>query len=60
VLRLLVRGMTTAQIGERLVVSPKTVANHIAHIYMKIGVNTRAGASLFAMRHGLVDDGAER
>jgi DNA-binding CsgD family transcriptional regulator len=60
VLRLLVLGMTTAQIGERLVVAPKTVANHIAHIYMKTGVNSRAGASLFAMRHGLVDDGAER
>jgi DNA-binding CsgD family transcriptional regulator len=60
VLRLLVLGLTTAQIGERLVVSPKTVANHIAHIYMKTGVNSRAGASLFAMRHGLVDDGAER
>jgi HD-GYP domain-containing protein (c-di-GMP phosphodiesterase class II) len=60
VLRLLVRGMTTAQIGERLVVAPKTVANHIAHIYEKTGVNSRAGASLFAMRHGLVDDGAER
>jgi HD-GYP domain-containing protein (c-di-GMP phosphodiesterase class II) len=59
VLRLLVRGLTTAQIGERLVVAPKTVANHIAHIYMKTGVNSRAGASLFAMRHGLVDD-AER
>ncbi len=56
VLRLLVRGCTTAQIGERLVVSPKTAANHIAHIYEKAGVNSRAAASLFAMRHGLVDD----
>ena len=59
VLRLLVRGMTNGQIGERLVVAPKTVANHVAHIYEKIGCNSRAAASLFAMRHGLVDD-AER
>ena len=60
VLRLLVRGLTTAQIGERLVISPKTVANHVANIYLKTGVNSRAGASLFAMRHGLVGDDAER
>ena len=59
VLRLLVRGRTNAQIAERLVLSPKTVANHIAHIYLKAGVNSRAAASLFAMRHGLIDD-AER
>ncbi|HTN25704.1 MAG TPA: HD domain-containing phosphohydrolase [Solirubrobacteraceae bacterium] len=60
VLRLLVNGLTTAQIGERLVISPKTVANHIASIYLRTGVNSRAGASLFAMRHGLVGDAAER
>jgi HD-GYP domain-containing protein (c-di-GMP phosphodiesterase class II) len=60
VLRLVVRGHTNAQIAERLVVAPKTVANHVAHIYLKIGVSSRAGASLFAMRHGLIDDDAER
>lgn len=59
VLRLLVRGHTNAQIAERLVLSPKTVANHIAHIYLKADVNSRASASLFAMRHGLIDDDAK-
>jgi len=56
VLRLLVRGLSNSEIGERLVVSRKTAANHVANIYMKTGQTSRAGASLFAMRHGLVDD----
>ena len=40
----------------RLVISPKTARNHIEHIYAKIGVSNRAGASLFAMQHGLLPD----
>ena len=35
-------------------ISPKTVGNHVEHVYTKIGVSNRAAASLFAMRHGLV------
>ena len=54
VLRLLARGLTSRGIGERLEISPKTARNHIEHIYSKAGVSTRAGASLFAVRHGLV------
>ena len=56
VLRLLARGLTSRAIGERLKISPKTARNHIEHIYSKAGVSTRAGASLFAVRHGLVVD----
>ena len=33
--------------------SPKTVSNHVEHIYHKIDVTSRAGATLFATRHGL-------
>jgi DNA-binding NarL/FixJ family response regulator len=55
VLSLLVRGSSNKQIAQRLLVSPRTIGNHIAHIYMKIGCSTRAQASLFAMRHGLLD-----
>ena len=40
----------------RLVISPKTVGNHIEHIYAKIGASTRAAASLFAMQHGLLPE----
>jgi DNA-binding CsgD family transcriptional regulator len=35
-------------------ISEKTVGNHVEHIYTKIGSSTRAEASLYAMRHGLL------
>jgi DNA-binding CsgD family transcriptional regulator len=38
------------------VISPKTAGNHVEHIYAKIGASSRAAASLFAMRHGLLRD----
>jgi HD-GYP domain-containing protein (c-di-GMP phosphodiesterase class II) len=56
VLRLLARGLTNKAIAERLVITPKTVANHIEHIYLKIGASNRARASLFAMQHGLLPE----
>jgi DNA-binding CsgD family transcriptional regulator len=37
-----------------LTIAPKTVDSHIQHIYNKIGVNTRAGATLFAMENNLL------
>ena len=49
-------GSRTRQIAEQLVISPKTVANHVEHIYAKIGASTRARASLFAMQHGLLPE----
>jgi HD-GYP domain-containing protein (c-di-GMP phosphodiesterase class II) len=55
VLRLLARGSTLKQIAARLVISPKTADSHAQHIYAKIGVTTRAGATLFAMEHGLLE-----
>jgi DNA-binding CsgD family transcriptional regulator len=58
VLRLAVRGLSNRQMAEVLVVSPKTVGHHVEHIYEKLGVATRVGATLFALRHGLVDDPA--
>jgi HD-GYP domain-containing protein (c-di-GMP phosphodiesterase class II) len=56
VLRLLARGFPNKEIAERLVISPKTVASHIEHIYAKIDASTRATASLFAMQHGLLPE----
>jgi DNA-binding CsgD family transcriptional regulator len=56
VLRLLARGLSNKEIGSRLVISPKTVANHVEHIYAKIDASTRATASLFAMQHGLLPE----
>ncbi len=56
VLRLLARGLSNKEIAQRLVISPKTVGNHVEHIYAKIGASTRAAAGLFAMRHGLLPE----
>jgi DNA-binding NarL/FixJ family response regulator len=54
VLGLLARGHSNKEIALRLTVTPKTASNHVEHIYMKIGVSTRAAATLFATEQGLV------
>jgi DNA-binding CsgD family transcriptional regulator len=54
VLGLAARGLTTREIADRLVISPKTADHHIQHIYGKIGVSTRAAAALWAMQHDVV------
>ncbi|SRR5581483_3354779 len=54
VLKLMARGHSMKQIAEHLSISPKTVDNHIQHIYEKIGVSTRAGATLFAVEQHLL------
>lgn len=54
VLGLLARGHSNREIGQRLVVTPKTAANHVEHIYAKLGVSSRAAATLYATQHGLM------
>jgi HD-GYP domain-containing protein (c-di-GMP phosphodiesterase class II) len=54
VLALLARGCSNKDIAVRLVVTPKTVSHHVEHIYSKLGVSSRATATLFAIQHGLV------
>jgi ATP/maltotriose-dependent transcriptional regulator MalT len=54
VLRLVAQGLTNAQIGERLVISPRTVNHHLVSIYSKIRVSSRAAATLYAMEYQLV------
>ena len=56
VLQLLARGYPNKEIARRLVISAKTVGNHVEHIYTKIGATNRAAASLFAMEHGLLPE----
>jgi HD-GYP domain-containing protein (c-di-GMP phosphodiesterase class II) len=55
ILALLASGLPNKGIARRLAISPKTVGNHVEHIYTKLGVTNRAGAALLAMRHGIVD-----
>jgi HD-GYP domain-containing protein (c-di-GMP phosphodiesterase class II) len=54
VLGLVARGLATKQVARRLGISPKTCDHHIQRVYGKLGVSTRAGATLFALEHGLV------
>lgn len=56
VLQCLARGLSNKAIARRLVISPKTVGNHIEHVYTKIGATNRAAASLYAMRNGLLPE----
>jgi HD-GYP domain-containing protein (c-di-GMP phosphodiesterase class II) len=56
VLRLVAYGLSNKEIATRLVITPKTAGNHIEHIYEKIGTSNRAGASLFAVRQGLLPE----
>ena len=54
VVGLLARGLQTKQVARALGISVKTADRHVQNAYRKIGVSTRAAATLFAMENGLV------
>jgi HD-GYP domain-containing protein (c-di-GMP phosphodiesterase class II) len=54
ILGLVARGLSNRDIATRLVLSEKTVRNHVERTYAKIGATNRVGASLYALRQGLV------
>src|SRR6266702_6429905 len=54
VLRLLAQGLTDAQIAEQLIISPRTVNNHLTSIYQKIQVSSRSAATRYAVDQHLV------
>jgi putative nucleotidyltransferase with HDIG domain len=54
VVRLVAQGCSTREIANQLVISPKTADHHLQHVYAKIGVSTRAAATLFALEHELL------
>jgi HD-GYP domain-containing protein (c-di-GMP phosphodiesterase class II)/DNA-binding CsgD family transcriptional regulator len=56
VLRLIGAGLSNKQVARKLTLSSKTVGHHVEHIYAKVGVSTRAGATLFALQEGLIRD----
>ena len=60
VLRLVARGLSNSRMAACLDVSTSTVHHHIQHIYDKIGVSTRAAATLFALQHDLLGDAGVR
>jgi DNA-binding CsgD family transcriptional regulator len=55
VLRLVAQGKSNREVAETLVISERTVANHLASIFNKTLVDNRAGATAFALRQGLAE-----
>jgi ATP/maltotriose-dependent transcriptional regulator MalT len=54
VLRLLARGKRNRAIAQELVVSEKTVATHVSHIFTKLSVTSRSAATAYAYDHDLI------
>jgi predicted ATPase/DNA-binding CsgD family transcriptional regulator len=53
VLSLVARGLSNRQVAEELVVSERTVHAHLRTTYRKLGVASRAGATRWAIEHGI-------
>jgi DNA-binding CsgD family transcriptional regulator len=47
-------GLTNKEAAAALVISDRTVARHLANIYVKLGVSTRTAAAAWAIEHGVV------
>jgi DNA-binding NarL/FixJ family response regulator len=59
VLRLIARGLSNAEIGEKLYISDTTVKTHITHIFQKLDLRDRVQAVVFAYETGLLEAGAQ-
>ena len=53
VLQLVVDGLTARQIATRLVLSPRTVENHVQNVLRKLRLHSRAALVRYAIEHGL-------
>ena len=54
VLQLAAEGLTSAQIADRLGISPRTAETHRANISKKLGFQSHTDMVAFALRHGLI------
>ena len=54
VLKLIANGTDNAEIARALHISPKTVKNHISNILMKLQIDNRIQAAVYAVRSGIV------
>lgn len=59
VLRLVARGLTARQVATRLVISHRTVENHVQSTLRKLQLHNRAELVRYAVEHGLDDDAPE-
>jgi DNA-binding NarL/FixJ family response regulator len=53
ILELVARGRSNAQITDELVLSPKTVRNHVSNVFAKLGVRDRSEAIVLAREAGM-------
>jgi DNA-binding NarL/FixJ family response regulator len=54
ILKLIANGKDNAEIARDLFISPKTVKNHISNILMKLQIDNRIQAAVYAVRSGIV------
>ncbi|MFH9726131.1 AAA family ATPase [Streptomyces sp. NPDC017254] len=52
---LVAEGLTNQAVADRLCLSPRTVESHVARVYRKTGVETRAGLASLVVRDGVGD-----
>lgn len=53
IVRLIAQGLSNRDIGAHLLLSEKTVKNHITRIYEKLHIQARTGVAVYAIRTGL-------
>ena len=54
IIRLIASGLSNREIGDRLILSEKTVKNHISRIFSKLQITARTQAAIYAIKTGLV------
>jgi DNA-binding CsgD family transcriptional regulator len=55
VIRLVAEGLSNKEIGQLLVISPRTVNFHLDNLFAKLGVRSRTEAAIFALRQGWIE-----
>ena len=54
IIELVAQGLTNLEIGERLMISKRTVDNHVSNVFTKTGSKNRVALLNWAMDHGKI------